>query len=300
MEVGNLPFLSIRASPSNSRGTKLAGFLSVLLLPIGYWLSLMSLIDFTVLLLGNNRRSLSADSETQHGSGSYLESYLCNHKGLDIFFSSFKLKARFCRSWWFWEPHPSPVSLGNHSTYRWWVGEWVSWGLTEAVFSASREGRSYKVMRGFWGSLGWMLSRQPSFCLVWYWLAPAAALLHPWGWCSLPRLLSSDPCCEVLSVEIKSPDSKPWLKGSVCVRGRIPPLPRHYVSSSSFPCPPALARNASKNKCCLFVCIFLKLKIGKLLCLFFFLTKQMFHNNFSLLVESPYFCQNTRQWSLLN
>lgn len=217
MEVGNLPFLSIRASPSNSRGTKLAGFLSVLLLPIGYWLSLMSLIDFTVLLLGNNRRSLSADSETQHGSGSYLESYLCNCKGWIFFFSSFKLKARFCRSWWFWEPHPSPVSLGNDSTYHWWVGEWVSWGLTEAVFSASREGRSYNVMRVFWGSLGWMLSRQPSFCLVWYWLAPAAALLHPWGWCSLPRLLSSDPCCEVLSVEIKSPDSKPWLKGSVCV-----------------------------------------------------------------------------------
>lgn len=80
-QVGNLPFLSIRASPSNSRRTKLAGFLSVLLLPIGYWLSLMSLIDFTVRLLGNNRRSLSADSETQHGSGSYLESYLCNHKG---------------------------------------------------------------------------------------------------------------------------------------------------------------------------------------------------------------------------
>lgn len=45
----------------------------------------MSLIDFTVRLLGNNRRSLSADSETQHGSGSYLESYLCRHKGW-IFF----------------------------------------------------------------------------------------------------------------------------------------------------------------------------------------------------------------------
>lgn len=80
-QVGNLSFLSVRASPSNSRRTKLAGFLSVLLLPIGYWLSLMSPIDFTVRLLGNNRRSLSAASETQHGGGSYLESYLCSHKG---------------------------------------------------------------------------------------------------------------------------------------------------------------------------------------------------------------------------
>lgn len=167
-QVGNLPLLSIRASPSNSRRTKLAGFLSVLLLPIGYWLSLMSLIDFTVQLLGNNRRSLSADPETQHGSGSYLESYLCSHKGWILFLLLllvfFKLKARFCSSRWFQEPHPSPVSSGNHSTYHWWVGEWVSQALTEAVFSASRGGRSCNATRVSQGSLGLMLSRQPGFC----------------------------------------------------------------------------------------------------------------------------------------
>lgn len=176
-------------------------------------------------------------------------------QGLDFCccFVLFKLKARFCRSWWFREPHPSPVSSGNHSTYHWWVGEWVSQALTEAVFSASREGRSCNVTRVSRGSLTLMLSRQPGFCLFWYWLALAAALLHPRGQCSLPCLLSSDPCCKVwkLNLQIQSPN---WR--AVC--GRIPPLPRHYVSSLSSPHPSALARNASKNKCCLFVCILLQ------------------------------------------
>lgn len=43
---GKSAFLVNQSFPRNSRKTKLAAFLAVLLLPMGYWLSLMSLIDF--------------------------------------------------------------------------------------------------------------------------------------------------------------------------------------------------------------------------------------------------------------
>lgn len=111
-----------------------------------------------------------------------------------------------------------------------------------------------------------MLSRQPGFCFG-IGQALAAALLHPGQWCSLPCPLSNNLCSKVwkLNLQIPSPNRR-----AVC--GRIPPLPRHYVSSSSSFWPQLWQGMPAKTSAvCLFVCLCfaVKLKIGKLLCFFF-------------------------------
>lgn len=137
-------------------------------------------------------------------------------------------------------------------------------------------------------SLGLMRLRQPGLCLFWYWLALPAALLHPWGRCSLP-CLSCHPCCKVWKSNLQI-QSFNWR--AVC--GRIPPLPRHYVSSSSSPTPqPWQGLPAKTSAICLFV-FCCKTENRKVTVLFYFfiqayvfLTKQMFPSSFSLLVEGP-------------